>query len=82
MGRQEGIEVDKCFLGEVGIIIAGILQSGAVAERLPVGVKEPAKFVLTRWGFPKQSPVADLLDVAGLQINLDGETVLEFEQLR
>ena len=82
MRWQEGVEVDERLFIKVCTVSAGIHQFGVIAQRLTVFVEQGAQFSFTGGRFTQQSGVADLLDIIGLQINLNGEAVFEFIQLR
>jgi len=82
MGGQEGIQIDeglpvqRCFVDPAVLKLGGGAQRGAA--RLEVG----GQFFFTGCRFGEQAPVADLLDVAGLQMHLDWKAVFQFEQTR
>ena len=81
VGREEGVEVDEARPAEVGVVILSVLQLGVVAQPLAMGVEQRAQCRFPRGRFAQQAAVADLLDVAGFQFDLDREAVLELVEL-
>ncbi len=74
---QERIQVDERFLVEVRVVVARVLQLGVVPQPLPMLVEEPFQRRLAVLGLAEESPVTDLLDVAGFEVDLNREPVLE-----
>ena len=80
MGGQEGVQIDKGFPVQGRFIDTPIVQLGGGAQGRAVAVKERGQVFFARCRFGEQPPVTDLLDVAGLQVHLDGKPVLQLEQ--
>ena len=71
----------KTLFAEVRRRNTGVLQPGVVPQRLAVGIEQLAEFGLAGRRFAEQTAVADLLDVTGLQVDLDREAVFQLVEL-
>ena len=58
------------------------MELGREAKLRPVLVKQRPERTLTRSRLAEQTLMTDLADVARLEIDLNGEAILQFEQLR
>ena len=81
MSGQERIEVYERLTAEVRLVVFGVLQLRFVPKCLAVGIEQLSKLLLARRGLPKQSAIADLLDVTGFEVDLDREAILELVEL-
>ena len=83
MRWQERIEVDKGVGVEIGGIELGVLELGALSQCLAFVCRtDRSESILPALGFFQETFVADLLDVAGRQIDLDRKAVVQLEQFR
>src|ERR1039458_4204167 len=68
---QEGVKVRKARLAEVRVVVLGVLQLGVLPKRLALRIEELAECGLASRRLAKQAAVADLLDVARFEVDLD-----------
>ncbi len=78
---EERVQIDERFAAEIRVVVLGVVKLGVMAQLLAVVVEELANSVLTRRRFTHQPQVTDLFDIAGLQVHLDREPILEFIKL-
>ena len=82
MNGQERVQVDEGAAVYLGLVRTGVVKLGGVAQRLTVLHEKRAQRLLASGRLPEQPPVADLLDVTRLQVNLDRKAILELIQFR
>ena len=79
---QERVEVNEICLSEVRVVITGVLELCVLTQRLALAVEEIAESRVSGGRLAEETPIANLPDITGFEVDLDGKAGLQLEKLR
>src|SRR5437762_2806155 len=79
---KERVQIDKRLLVEIRVIVLCVLELCSMSQRLTTLVEKRPQDRLSFGRLAEQPLVADLANVARLEVDLDREAIIELVKLR